>query len=55
MSGVSEMVVYRRKKRHVLGRWILAAVIFIIVMSVTFADVEGAVPAALDLVLEICR
>jgi hypothetical protein len=36
------MVVYREKERPSIGKWILAALIFIIVMTVTFADVEGA-------------
>ncbi len=34
------MVVYRRQEKHPL-KWVLAAVIFIMVMTVTFSDVHG--------------
>ena len=35
------MVVYRRKARHNIIKWILGCIVFILVMTVTFADVDG--------------
>lgn len=35
------MVLYKRKIRYTIGKWILAAIIFILAMTVTFANVEG--------------
>ena len=35
------MVLYRRKIRYSIGKWILAAILFILAMTLTFANVEG--------------
>ena len=35
------MVVYRRKVSHSIGKWILALVLFVAAMTITFDDVEG--------------
>jgi hypothetical protein len=34
------MMVYRRRERHPL-KWVLAAIIFIVAMTITFSDVSG--------------
>jgi hypothetical protein len=41
MKGLLVMVLYRRKIRYSIGKWILAAILFILAMTVTFANVEG--------------
>ena len=35
------MVLYREKTQPSIGKWIIAAIIFILVMTVTWSDVEG--------------
>ena len=41
VKGLLVMILYRRKIRYSIGKWILAAIIFILAMTVTFANVEG--------------
>ena len=41
VKGLLVMVLYKRKFRYSIGKWILAALIFILAMTVTFANVEG--------------
>lgn len=36
------MVVYRRKVSHSLGKWLLALVIFVAGMTITWDEVEGS-------------
>ena len=43
------MVVYRERRTRSIGKWLVAAVIFILAMTITFDDVEGAV-RAVDLI-----
>ena len=35
------MIYYQRKVSHSIGKWLVAAVIFILVMTITWDDVEG--------------
>ncbi len=35
------MVTYRRKEHGTLGKWVLAIIIFILGLTVTFASVDG--------------
>jgi len=37
------MVIYRARKRHVAIKWILAGIVFIATLCITFSDLYGAV------------
>ena len=41
-SEVNPMIVYKRKISLSIGKWILAVVVFVAAMTITWDDVEGA-------------
>lgn len=42
VEGVFEMIVYRAKRRFPALKWILAGIVFIATLCITFDDLYGA-------------